>query len=94
MERNVSLKPNARPTLALRSLLALVVLFSLAASCSGDDGGSPSKKPQAPDDANQWAVHVYIGEPGAWTRVDLGPVPEVSFPAEPVAGAGCHPTVR
>lgn len=91
MERNLSLKSIARGRIAARSVVALVVLFGLTFSCSGDGDGRAPKKPSAPGEDAEWAIHVYVGEPGSWKRLDFVPVPELSFPAAPHSGTGPLP---
>ncbi|MCK6535568.1 MAG: hypothetical protein L6Q84_21560 [Polyangiaceae bacterium] len=87
----LSLKATLARPAAWRGLLAALVALALTASCSGDDDGRSPKKPALPNPDTEWAVHVYVGEPGAWKRFDFGPVPEVSFPAGPFDGAGALP---
>jgi hypothetical protein len=89
--RLLSLKNTLARPAAWRSLLAVVTALALTASCSGDDEGRSPKKPAPPNPDTEWAVHVYVGEPGAWKRFDFGPVPEVSFPAGPFESAGALP---
>lgn len=91
MARKLSLRSIASAELVVRGVVALIALFALTTACSGDDDGRAPKKSPSPGEETEWAIHVYVGEPGSWKRVDFGPVPELSFPADPYVGAGPLP---
>lgn len=82
MARNLSV--NSVSSLSVVRLLTLVgAVLALLVSCSDNDEAHRGKKARPAADESTWAIHVYVGEPGARKRVDIAPVPEVSFPAGP-----------
>ena len=60
--------------------LSLAALIALSASCSGDDAADKRAKPSV-ESRPDWAVHIYAGVGAARRRIDVGAVPELSFPA-------------
>ena len=64
-----------------------LIFLALAVSCSSDTDGSHKAPSNKVDPLSQWNIHLYVGKPGQQTRVDLSPVPDISFPNVQVVNA-------
>ena len=62
-----------------RWLPAVALLAALPLSSCSDDSSPQRGRPKTDSPLSDWSIKVYIGPPGKEQRVDLRPIPEVSF---------------
>jgi hypothetical protein len=87
MASHLSLKSKLGSAPAWRCLAAALVAAALPLSSCSDDSSSPRSKQPAEPPASDWSIKIFVGEGASAKRVDLRPVPALSFGDQPLAQA-------
>ena len=87
MASHLSLKSKFEWAPAWRCIAAALVAAALPLSSCSDDASSPRSKQPAEPPASDWSIKIFVGEGASAKRVDLRPVPSLSFGDQPLAQA-------